>query len=52
MVVIIGSSCFLSFVSCVTALNMRQPSAPVTAPHRTPKRTRRRVNWSMTTSTQ
>src|SRR5215218_15759 len=28
-------------------LNMRQMSAPVAAPHCTPKPTRRRVNWSM-----
>ena len=33
------------------ALNMRQTSAPVGAPLCTPNPTRRRVNWSMTTST-
>jgi len=36
----------------IAALNMRQTSAPVTGPQCTPNPTRRRVNWSMTTSTQ
>jgi hypothetical protein len=36
----------------MAALNIRQSSAAVTSPHCTPKPTRRRVNWSMTTSTQ
>jgi hypothetical protein len=34
------------------ALNMQQTLTPVMAPQCTPTPTRRRVNWSMTTSTQ
>src|SRR5712692_4915841 len=36
----------------MAVLNMRQSSAPVTEPRCAPTPTRRRVNWSMTTSTQ
>jgi len=36
----------------IAALNIRHTSAAVTVLHCTPKPTRRRVHWSMTTSTQ